>query len=244
MPGVLEALPAGVAAIRAELARRQLAAKRATGVGYEVLFPAEGEYSREKYPRHLEFFAAGAQHRERVLLAANRVGKTLAGAYEMALHTTGDYPDWWQGRRFTHPVRAWACGDTSKTVRDIVQSTLVGPPHDPGLGVFPPDRILRQTPKAGVPDAIETILVRHTSGGTSELQLKSYDQKREAFQGTATHSVWLDEEPPEDIYTECLLRTAETSTFSGGMVFCTFTPLMGMTPLILSFLETTHGQTQ
>lgn len=236
MLAALERLPGSVTAIRAELARRQLEAQRQTGVGFERLFPDDGPYSRQHYPRHCEFFAAGAQHRERVLLAANRVGKTLAGCYETSLHLTGQYPAWWEGRRFAHPVRAWACGDTSKTVRDILQVTLIGPPHDPGLGVLPPSLVLRKTPKAGVPDAIETILVRHVAG-TSELQLKSYDQGREAYQGTAQHVVWLDEEPPEDIYTECLLRTAETTTHSGGIILCTFTPLQGMTPLILSFLE-------
>jgi hypothetical protein len=61
------------------------------------LFPDTGRLRRELYPKHLQFFAAGAQHQERCMLAANRVGKTFgAGGYETALHLTGDYPDWWQ----------------------------------------------------------------------------------------------------------------------------------------------------
>lgn len=233
----LEVLLPHLSALRAEQARRALDAKRAKTVGVETLFPDTGPYARTHYPRHLEFFAAGAQHRERMLLAANRVGKTLAGAYEMTLHLTGRYPAWWVGRRFSTAVRAWACGDTNRTARDIVQATLLGPPHDPGAGVIPPDCIRRLTPKSGVPDAVESALVAHVSGGMSELQFRSYDQGREAYQGTAQHAVWLDEEPPEDIYTECLLRTMETSLFTGGIIFATFTPLQGMTPLILSFLE-------
>jgi hypothetical protein len=39
-------------------------------------------------------------HRERLLMAANQVGKTLAGAAEAAFHLTGRYPDWWEGRRW------------------------------------------------------------------------------------------------------------------------------------------------
>src|SRR5690606_27547622 len=48
------------------------------------------------YPRQAEFHAAGAQHRERLFLAGNQLGKTLAGAFEYAMHLTGRYPDWWQ----------------------------------------------------------------------------------------------------------------------------------------------------
>ena len=62
-------------------------------------FPDEGEFARDKYPKHLEFFAAGAKYKERAFIAANRSGKTVAGAYEMVCHLTGNYPHWWEGRR-------------------------------------------------------------------------------------------------------------------------------------------------
>src|SRR5437016_6118277 len=77
-------------------------------------FPSSGPLCRELYAKHMEFFKAGAEYRERAFIAANRVGKTLAGAYETTLHLTGDYPEWWKGRRFTQPVMGWAAGDSSK----------------------------------------------------------------------------------------------------------------------------------
>src|SRR5690349_4151884 len=52
------------------------------------------------YPRQDEFFAAGAAYRERLFMAGNQLGKSLAGAVEVAYHLTGDYPSNWQGRRF------------------------------------------------------------------------------------------------------------------------------------------------
>jgi len=52
------------------------------------------------YAKQRAFHAAGAIHRERLLMAANQVGKTLAGACEAAFHLTGRYPDWWTGRRW------------------------------------------------------------------------------------------------------------------------------------------------
>lgn len=192
-------------------------------------------YAWDGYAKHRAFMRAGKEHRERLFIAANRVGKTQVAAYELALHLTGRYDDfapWWDGRRFDRPVKAWASGDTGKTTRDILQASLLGPPGAPGTGMIPAHLIERTPSKQGLPDAVESIYVQHVSGGLSVVQLKSYDQRREAFQGTAQDFIWLDEEPPEDIYTECLLRTMTT----GGLVCLTFTPLMGLTPLVLSFL--------
>jgi len=201
-------------------------------------YPETGPLRRDLYPRHMEFFRFGATERERLFMAANRVGKTEgAGGYEMALHLTGEYPEWWEGRRFAEPVKAWACGDTSQTVRDIVQFKLLGPINALGTGLIPGDSIIDTKRRAGsVPDLIETVRIKHKSGGTSVLTFKSYDQGREAFQGTEQNVVWLDEEPPADVYSECLLRTMPTATFTGGIVMLTFTPLRGISDVVLSFL--------
>lgn len=203
-----------------------------------LYYPETGPLRRDLYPRHMEFFRFGATERERLFMAANRVGKTEgAGGYEMALHLTGEYPNWWEGRRFDEPVKAWACGDTAQTVRDIVQFKLLGPINDLGTGLIPADSILDTKRRAGnVPDLIETVRIKHKSGGTSVLTFKSYDQGREAFQGTEQHVVWLDEEPPADVYSECLLRTMPTTTFPGGCIMLTFTPLRGLSDVVLSFL--------
>ena len=200
-------------------------------------FPSDGPFRRDLYSKHMEFFRAGADRRERLFLAANRVGKTNAGAFEMALHLTGRYPNWWSGRRFTHPIVAWAAGDSSKTVRDIVQTALLGPAFDQGTGMIPRDALIRVTAKTGIADAVESVYVKHVSGGTSELGLKSYDQGRDSFQGTARHIVWCDEESPYDIYVECLLRTMTTQ----GMVYLTCTPLLGMTDVIRAFIQPEKG---
>ena len=122
------------------------------------------------------------------------------------------------------------------TARDILQDKLTGPTHRIGSGFIPHHLILRSTRKRSVSEALETVWVRHVSGGTSVVQFKSFDQKREAFQGTAQHVIWLDEEPPFDIYSECLLRTAKTHDFPGGLVMLTFTPLQGLTSLVDLFL--------
>ena len=202
-------------------------------------YPDEGPLRRELYPRHMEFFAAGTTHRQRVFMAANRVGKTEgAGGYEMALHLTGQYPDWWTGHRFDKPIQAWAAGDTSQTVRDILQVKLLGPVGQNGTGLIPGDDIVDIKSKAGgIKDAVETVYVRHASGGLSVLGFKTYDQGRESFQGTERGLVWLDEEPPLDVYMECLLRTMATASFGGGLVMLTFTPLMGLSETVMHIMD-------
>lgn len=199
-----------------------------------ALYPDEGPFRRELYPKHMEFFASGLTSFERCMMAANRVGKTWGvGGYETALHLTGLYPDWWEGRRFDHPIEAWAAGDTSETTRDIVQAALMGQLGQLGTGLIPADRIIGEpTKRQGIAGAIDTALIRHVSGGQSMIGFKSYDQGRKKFQGTAKHLAWLDEEPPEDVYDECMMRLMTTR----GMMLCTFTPLEGLTKISLRFL--------
>ncbi len=184
----------------------------------------------------MQFFELGKEYQERALLGGNRSGKTVAGTYEDTMHLTGLYEPWWKGYRFDRPTEGWAAGDTGKNVRDILQNAMLGKPGDEsakGTGMIPGDLILRTTPKHGIADAVETVFVRHVpTGGVSTLQFKSYDQGREAFQGTAQDWIHLDEEPAIEVYTECLLRLMTKD----GRLTLTATPLRGVTPLILQFL--------
>ena len=107
-----------------------------------TFYPDEGPLRRELYPKHMAFFAAGREYQERALIAGNRCGKTVVGAYETELHLTGAYPNWWVGHRFTRPIEVWAAGDTSETTRDIVQAALMGPLGGLGTGMIPASPIL------------------------------------------------------------------------------------------------------
>jgi len=221
-----------------EMARRKARRKLWT------YYPDEGPLRRELYQKHLEFFWAGSEYRERCAMCANRVGKSEGmGGYETALHLTGLYDDvtggWWEGRRFDEPVRFWAAGKTNETTRDIVQAKLFGEvlgsgptKRVSGTGLIPGDCIEEITWKAGVPNLIDTAQIRHKSGGLSTIGLKSYQQGRGSFEGTEQDGIWLDEEPPLDIYGECLIRTATTN----GMIYITFTPLEGMSEVVMQFL--------
>jgi phage terminase large subunit-like protein len=198
------------------------------------VYPDEGPLRRELYPKHIAFFKAGATHMERAAIAANRVGKTWGiGGYETTVHLTGDYPPWWEERRFESPVDVWAAGDTSETTRDIVQLALMGPINAIGTGLIPAAKIIGEPARrSGTANSIDTVLVQHASGGTSSLGFKSYDQGRRKFQGPGKHVIWLDEEPPSDVYDECLLRLMTTN----GLMLATFTPLLGLSDVAMRFL--------
>jgi phage terminase large subunit-like protein len=214
-----------------------------------VLAMAIGEKARRKahnllaayrpYPKQLEFHKAGADPavRERLLKAGNQLGKTWSAGFETAMHLTGRYPDWWPGAVFDGHIAGWAAGVTSEVTRDSVQRVLCGRINALGTGAIPADAIKDKAMKRGVADAIDTLVIRHGGGGDIQAQesllgFKSYDQGREKFQAETLDLVWLDEEPPLDIYTESLTRTNATD----GIVYMTFTPLLGMSDVVKRFL--------
>lgn len=182
-----------------------------------------------------KFINASATNKQLLAMTGNRCGKTYTGGYIMACHLTGIYPDWWEGHRFDKPIQAWAAGISTDTTRDILQSELLGQWNDPmkyGTGAIPKEMILETVNKPGVPGAVQAVLVRHISGGTSTVMFKSYEMSQDKFMGTAIDLIWLDEECPKDIFTQCITRTATT----GGITYLTFTPEHGLTEIVKDFM--------
>lgn len=184
------------------------------------------------YAKQDLFHAAGATYRERLLRAGNQLGKTVAGGAEAAFHLTGLYPDWWRGRRWGRPVVGWAAGVTAETTRDNPQRILLGRPGAPGTGMIPARCIEDVTAARGVAALVDTVRVRHASGGLSTLAFRFYGKGRTKWQGETLDFVWFDEEPPPEVYSEGLTRTNAT----GGMVWLTFTPLLGLSEVVRRFL--------
>ena len=153
-----------------------------------------------------------------------------AGA-ETTYHLTGSYPLWWNGRRFNRPVAGWAAGVTSEATRDTAQRILLGRVESIGSGLLPKSLIKDRSTARGIADATDTVFVHHVSGGVSQLTFKSYEERRTKWQGETLDLIWCDEEPPYDLYSEALTRT----NASGGIVYCTFTPLEGMTDTVRLF---------
>lgn len=192
----------------------------------------------EPNSKQLEFHAAGKSYKERTLLAGNRLGKSYGMGMEDAMHATGRYPDWWQGRTFDEASMVmWIASESIELTRDGIQKIVAGPADKLGTGAIPADCIKDRTLRSGVVGAIDTLWVRRggggdTQGGDCAITFKSFDQGRSKFQAAAVHVVHLDEEPPHEIYTESVARTVDTR----GIVSLTMTPLKGLTPLIKSML--------
>lgn len=192
-------------------------------------------------PWQTDFHTAGQDHPERMLMAANRVGKTDVAAYEVAAHATGKYPDWWEGKRFNKGILVWCGSVTNEASRDIVQKALLGGlGEELGTGYIPAADIIGEPRKRpGSNDGVEFVKVRHVSGDISTIVFKSYDQGWRKWQGTAPDVVWLDEEPEESnaneqrIFSECLTRILS----SRGVLMVTFTPLLGETAIVQHFMQ-------
>jgi phage terminase large subunit-like protein len=183
------------------------------------------------YPKQVEFFAATKDHTEVALRAGNQQGKSESASYFVAVALTGRIPKNWPGRKWDRPIRAWMTGESAVAVRDIGQRKLFGGDGALGTGFIPKDAIVKVVPGHGAGGAFDKVIVRHVSGGVSEISAKSYDQDVSKWQGESLDLLWCDEEPDEAHYTEGLARTIATN----GLVISTFTPLKGVAQILPRF---------
>ena len=185
----------------------------------------------------------------RMLMCPNQSGKTRPGAAEVAIHATGLYPPWWQGRRYEGPTN-WVVGaTTNETSRDIIQAELLGDKRAWGTGWIPLDRIVMKPEtgepakrQCGIDNVVDNVDVLHVTGKRSNIKFKTYSQGRSAWEGFRVHGAWVDEEPkPEDtdVVSELLTRLAAARPFP--MFIFTRTPIYGMTDLVRMFLEPAEG---
>lgn len=156
--------------------------------------------------------------RNRWVFGGNRSGKTECGAAETVYLARGIHPY----RKNKPNVFGWVVSPTAQVQRDVAQKKV--------LHYLRPDWIAdivmtsgrKDSPQTGV---IDQIVVKNVFGGTSVIGFKSFDQGREKFQGSSLDFVWFDEEPPKEIYEECLMRVIDKR----GDIFGTMTPLKGLT---------------
>jgi phage terminase large subunit-like protein len=192
------------------------------------------------YPKQMEFLSLGAEKRERLLRGGNKTGKTWTGAGEAVAHLTGRYPPWWPGIRYDRPTLVWSGGATGVAVRDGPQTILCGLPGDKlslGTGMIPKDLIVGDPPTSrSAPNGMDSIIVRHITGGNSKLVFKTYaqgdGQGTGSWEGPYVDVIWLDEEAPMAVYQEALARLT-----GQGRIYTTFTPKQGYSLLVKRFMR-------
>ncbi len=173
---------------------------------------------------------------QKVIQAGNGTGKTICGAMETAIHLTGRYPDWWRGHRFRSPPLFMVGGNTNEAVMNINQKALFGDPNEPqalGSGSVPIDCIGKRTGKTGVPNAFDAVLVKHCTGGWSKVLFRAYEQGPRKHMGYRIEGGWLDEEPPQEIWSQYLRGTIST----GGILYITYTQENGLTEVVNGFMN-------
>ena len=199
---------------------------------------AEGRklFEYKPYPYQEKFAHASATNNQKALCAANRIGKSDGGAWEVTIHATGEYPEGWQGRKWERPVLIVCGGKTNQQVKDVAQTKLLGEPSDiseRGKGFIPLAALGKTARKAGIPDALSSALVQHKSGGWSKISFISYDSGKEGWMGFSADFVWLDEEPTMEVYSQALRSIVDR----GGLVSMTFTPENGVTEIVRQYQE-------
>lgn len=182
---------------------------RNLGEGIKANVGKPNVYNYKPHQKQHSFHSSDA--RLRLYIGGNRSGKTVGGIVEDIF--------WLLGK---HPFRT--------TPPPPVRGRIISVDFIDGINQIIIPQLLQWLPASSFLGGSwssayskEERLLTLANGST--VQFMSYEQDLEKFAGTSLHFIHFDEEPPKDIYTECLLRTLDT----GGSMWITMTPVEGMT---------------
>lgn len=163
------------------------------------------KYSKQ-HDKQIE--ATKAPNPIRCLFWGNRTGKTEWGGQEGVRYATGNHPE----KDIIVPNEGWVVSPSFDLQLESVQKKL-----QTYLGSNDIEHI--DYLHGGIWKA-----VRLKNG--SLITFKSYEQGREKFQSAGKRWIWFDEEPPSDIYEECVVRQEAGIPLD---IWITMTPVNGMT---------------
>lgn len=160
----------------------------------------------ERHPKQSQAYRATQPIR--ALFWGNRVGKTEWGAMEVARYMLGQH----EYRGIEPPVEVWSICPSFDAQAETTQKKLLK---------YIPESQIEDT--ATIRKGIYS-WIKLKNG--SMINFKSYEQGRSKFQGAAKRLIWFDEEPPHDIWQECLVRQEAGTPLD---IILTMTPIKGMT---------------
>ena len=155
--------------------------------------------------------------RNRWVFGGNRTGKTECGAVETLWISLGIHPY----RQNRPKTEGWVVSLSNRVQKEVAQSKILKYLPKSSIVEIIMNEGKKASPENGI---IECIIIKNVFGNFSKIWFKSCEEGREKFQGTSLDFVWFDEEPPEEIYTECKMRVMDKK----GDIFGTMTPLKGL----------------
>lgn len=153
----------------------------------DVFAKDNGIYFYEPHEKQVEFHKSNAPYR--MFCGANRSGKTAAGAAELVWYALGTHPY----KKVVVPNEQWVVSTDYNVQKEASQRAV--------MALIPASEILGNPShvKAGV---IDTIYLKNGS----VISFKSTDSGVSRFAGAAKRGIWFDEEPPKEIWQECIAR--------------------------------------
>ncbi len=212
---------------------------------WEMCYGSPGgiEQWGKQYHWQRDFYDAGAFAMERMIMAANGVGKSETICAELAAHVTGQYPPWWRGKRFDRGgYEVWIGAIDNDMQKRGPQRALLGRNIDTdlGKGLLPASTIIDvKQRQAGVTGVADTVIVEHVSGENVTMKWLTFEQGWRKWQSGDPKIILWDEEPDEnnvdqkDILSEVLTRLVRNA----GIFLVGYTPLLGETQLTQHFSD-------
>lgn len=175
-----------------------------------------------KHYKQIQFHTSNAKGRQ--FLGGNRSGKTVAGINEDIMWALGKHP-------FLDLPKPPIIGrivtvDFKNGMHKIILPQL--------KQWLPPSSLINGSWE----DSWNGNLYILKLANDSEIEIMSHEQELEKFAGVPRHWIHFDEEPPKDIFKECLARLVDYN----GRWWITETPVEGMTWTYDEIYEKRHTQ--
>lgn len=210
------------------------------------LMQAKGEHIRhfEPYDRQKDVVEATGVCPVTWMSSCNGAGKTALGAAVNVYHWTGEYPDWYEGRRIEECGEYWVLGPSAITLKNAIQEQLfrAGTFEEiredfqnkelgwtdtnkyrggkmPKRSIISMDKAMHYTAKEAY---VSSMKVRHKSGGVNTVKFYHYELGVKKLAGKHNVLFWhCDEVPPEPIFTELKARQGTNKLGILGLITAT-----------------------
>jgi hypothetical protein len=148
----------------------------------------------------------------RFMCGGNQSGKTEGGVAEDMMHATGIYPDW-------YPM--------SQRLKMANKGRIIVTNYGAGAAVLE-EKIWHWLPKNLAIDidrtqqgAIRKMMIRHRTGGVSQIEIMTHEQDDDAFESWTGHWAHFDEPAPREKF----IATQRGLIALGGRCWLTLTPI-------------------